>query len=145
MHRDQPLNRPVPKHRWTIPDLAPYKPTENDYAFGVRTTVEFDGCGDSYCSGSSGFLHVFRVDGKTIRPILSTLLWSEAHTIGAAKDDGSRDHDTLGDTDPAGSPSSRPGRAGCSTGRRARARARDKRRRSSSGTVSAMKRRTRIR
>ena len=83
-------------------DLAPYRMTDTDFAFGVRTTAEFDGCEGSYCSGSSGFLQLFRVDGKAIRPILTTLLWSEAHTISPAKDDFSRDHETLGDTTPAG-------------------------------------------
>ena len=82
-------------------DLAPYKLTASDFAFGVRTTMEFDDCEGSYCSGSSGLLDVFRVEGNAIRPILSTLMWSEAHVIGPAKDDFSRDHETLGDTTPA--------------------------------------------
>lgn len=82
-------------------DLAPYKLTAGEYAFGVRTTIEFDDCEGSYCSGSSGLLDVFRIDRQAIRPILSTLLWSESHVIGPAKEDFSRDHETLGDTTPA--------------------------------------------
>ena len=82
-------------------DLAPFKMTDTDFAFGVRTTAQFDGCEGSYCHGSSEILQLFRVDGKVIRPILTTLLWSEAETIGPANDDGSRDHDTLGDKTPA--------------------------------------------
>jgi len=82
-------------------DLAPFKMTDTELAFGVRTTAQFDGCQGSYCYGSSEILQLFRVDGKAIRPILTTLLWSEAETTGPANDDGSRDHETLGDRTPA--------------------------------------------
>jgi len=82
-------------------DLAPYRLTGDEYAFGVRTSEDFTGCEGSYCYGSSAFLDVFRVDGKAIRPILSTLLWSEALSTGPVNDNGARDEETLGDRTPA--------------------------------------------
>ena len=82
-------------------DLAPYKLTDGEYAFGLRTRGEFECHEDSYCNGTSSALEVFRVVGTGIRPILSTLMSSAMHTISAANDDGTRDHDTIGDDDSA--------------------------------------------
>jgi hypothetical protein len=73
-------------------DLAPYKLAEGDYAFGVRTSESFP-C--EACAGNHALLDVFRVDGKAIHPILSTLLWSETLAIQAHEE--VRD----GDSDPA--------------------------------------------
>jgi hypothetical protein len=83
-------------------DLAPYRLTENEYAFGVLTLEDYDGCEGSYCYGTRSFLEIFRVNGKVIRPILSTLLWSEASSTGPVNDDNlTRDTETLGDRNAA--------------------------------------------
>jgi hypothetical protein len=54
-------------------DLAPYKLTATEYAFGVRSLRHFIWPGGG---GDNEYLQVFRVQGNAIRPILSTLMKS---------------------------------------------------------------------
>ena len=67
-------------------DLAPYKLTPTEYAFGVRTRTHH------LCVGGSGdndYLQVFRVQGAAIRSILSPILMQSALDCGGSyADDG---------------------------------------------------------
>jgi hypothetical protein len=81
----QPVSLEV-EAKLTSPDLAPYKLTPTEYAFGVRTRTHH------LCIGGSGdndYLEAFRVQGAVIRSILGPILMQSALDCGGSyHDDG---------------------------------------------------------
>jgi len=70
-------------------DMAPYRVTKDDFAFGVRSAVN-----EPYTGGYGHFetLHLFQVTGNTIQRILSQPLYYLAVTAGEWNPDGTRVH-----------------------------------------------------
>jgi hypothetical protein len=70
-------------------DMAPYRVTKDDFAFGVRSALDLP-----YTGGYGHFetLHLFLVTGKTIRPILSQPLYYLEVSAGEWNPNGTRVH-----------------------------------------------------
>ena len=68
-------------------DFAPYQLTPSEYAFGVRISLKV-----LYASGdgTNEWLRVYRLQGKEIVSILSTLVYSRSDTL-ARNEEGTRD------------------------------------------------------
>ena len=70
-------------------DLAPYRIAPDTFAFGLRSD-QYEG----YAGGGANFetLHLFVVDGTTLRRVLAQSIYASSMTAGEWHKDGTRDH-----------------------------------------------------
>ncbi len=83
------LGRPNEVQQLVRFDLAPYKVTKDNFAFGVRSAAS-EGYAGGF--GYSETLHLFQIKGRAIQRILSHLVYNMKNLAGAWNEDGTRQH-----------------------------------------------------